>query len=201
MLSSITPLGERGRNNRFWVTATVYVVATVIGGALTGAVSGGLGALFRVAVEPSAVAVGIAVLLLCAVGAAFDLHLFGLQLPSWHRQVNEDWLSIYRGWVYAAGFGFQLGMAFMTIVPSAAIYLTFALAFLSGHLLNALIIGATFGLARGLMLLTAARVEDPQALRTFHRRLQETGRFAHGAVVGAQAVVGALAMILLAELV
>lgn len=200
MLSSITPLGERGRNNRFWVTAAVYIAATVVGGLATGALAGGLGALFRILVEPSQAAIAITVIVLCIVGVAFDLRLFGLRLPSWHRQVNEDWLSMYRGWVYAAGFGFQLGMAFMTIVPSAAIYLTFALAFLTGHLVNGMLIGVVFGLARGLMLLTASRVEDPQGLRSFHRRLQETGRFAQGAAIGAQCFIGALAVLLVADL-
>ncbi len=200
MLSSITPLGERGRNNRFWVTSTIYILATVLGGMLTGAAAGGLGALFRILVEPSQVVVGIAVVILCAAGIVFDLHLFGAQLPSWHRQVNEDWLTIYRGWVYAAGFGLQLGMAFMTIVPSAAIYLTFLLAFLSGYLVNGVIIGATFGLARGVMLLTASRISDPQSLRLFHRRLQETGRYAHGASVGVQVALGAAALFLVTDL-
>jgi hypothetical protein len=33
----------------------------------------------------------------------------GSGCPSWQRQVDERWLTTYRGWVYGAGFGFQLG--------------------------------------------------------------------------------------------
>ena len=33
----------------------------------------------------------------------------GRRLPSWRRQVNEDWLVGYRPWVVGGGFGLQLG--------------------------------------------------------------------------------------------
>ena len=44
MLTSITPLGERGRGNSWAVTVAAYLVGSVLGGALTGAVLGLLGA-------------------------------------------------------------------------------------------------------------------------------------------------------------
>ena len=34
MLSSITPLGERGRHNRFAVTAAAHIAGAVVGGAV-----------------------------------------------------------------------------------------------------------------------------------------------------------------------
>ena len=45
MLSSITPLGERGRNNRFAVAAWFFFVGSTLGGAVTGLAAGGLGVL------------------------------------------------------------------------------------------------------------------------------------------------------------
>ena len=39
MLSSIHPLGERGKGNRFGLTAGAFVVGSVLGGASTGAVA------------------------------------------------------------------------------------------------------------------------------------------------------------------
>src|SRR5258708_9198431 len=42
MLSSITPLGERGRNNRFAVAASFFIAGSLLGGAAIGGVAGAL---------------------------------------------------------------------------------------------------------------------------------------------------------------
>jgi hypothetical protein len=172
MLSSIHPLGERGRNNGFGTIAMIYVVASMMGGALVGTALGVVGSVAFNAATPSSAAVAGAVVAVCLAGLAFDLGLGGLSLPSWHRQVNEDWLSTYRGWVYASGFGFQLGMGLVTIVTSALVYVTFALALLSGSVVGGLVVGVAFGLARGLTIFAVARVHEADQLRQTHRRLQ-----------------------------
>ena len=60
------------------------------------------------------------------------------------------------GWVYGAGFGAQLGLAFATIVTASATWIAFACALLSGCPSAGLrSIGAIFGLARALPLLAA----------------------------------------------
>ena len=43
MLSSITPFGERGRHNRFGVTATAFVIGAISGGTALGVLAGLLG--------------------------------------------------------------------------------------------------------------------------------------------------------------
>ncbi len=43
MLASITPLGERGRGQRWWLTVTAHVVGSVLGGAAIGAAMGLIG--------------------------------------------------------------------------------------------------------------------------------------------------------------
>src|SRR5436189_48466 len=50
MLGSITPLGERGRNSRWWVTMTAFVLGSAIGGAALGGGLGWLGSLERSAI-------------------------------------------------------------------------------------------------------------------------------------------------------
>ena len=40
-----------------------------------------------------------------AAGLWLDLGILGLRLPTTRRQVNEDWLGRYRGWVVGVGFG------------------------------------------------------------------------------------------------
>ena len=87
------------------------------------------------------------------------------------RQVDENWLNEYRGWVYGLGFGFQLGAGVLTYITTAAVYVAFAAALLVGSPLAAVAVGAVFGLARGLTLLPARTILTTDALVAFHRRL------------------------------
>ena len=54
------------------------------------------------------------------------------RVPSMRRQVDEDWLSRYRRWVYATGFGWQLGTGVTTIVTSRVTYALLVLLWLVG---------------------------------------------------------------------
>ena len=83
-----------------------------------------------------------------------DAWRFGLRVPGPRRQVDENWLVTYRGWVYGAGFGAQLGLAFVTIVTASATWVAFACALFAGSARRrASSIGAVFGLARALPIL------------------------------------------------
>ncbi len=190
MLSSITPLGERGRHNRFAVTASAFVVGAVAGGTTLGAVCGWLGSWLP---ERSSAVDALLVVALAVAGAVLD----ATRVPTIKRQVNEDWLNRYRGWVYGLGFGAQLGFGLVTVVSSAATYVAFALAVLTGSVAAGAAIGFTFGGLRGLSLLLVRDIDSPDALRTFHRRLD--ARAAGGARLGvvSQALVGVLAVIVL----
>jgi len=192
MLASITPLGERGRNNRWATTASAYVGGSLIGAALLGAVLGSAGAGLRAAIHPDADVIGGLAVAACVAAAAFDAHAFGLKLPSWHRQVNEDWLGRYRGWVYGVGFGAQLGVGVVTIVTTAAVYATLVLAMLSGSAMRGAVIGAVFGAVRALPVLALGRVEAPDQLRRAHRRMMQLARPAERATVGLLILTAAL---------
>jgi hypothetical protein len=160
MLASISPLGERARGQRFGITATAYVIGSVAGGALVGGLLGALGQLTLSEVPPS---VRAGILGLLAVAAVL-VDRRERRIPSWHRQVNEDWLSQYRGWVYGLGFGFQLGLGVVTIVTTASVYLTLAAALLSASTVAGLVIGVAFGLARALPIFGGLRVAGPDQL-------------------------------------
>src|SRR5687768_16280205 len=111
MLSSITPLGERGRDNRWWLTAAAYITGSIAGGAAMGATLGAFGGLIRWATAGTDPFDGrLPVALLAAVallGVLVDLRVAGLRVPTINRQVDERWLDTYRGWVYGVGYGFQ----------------------------------------------------------------------------------------------
>jgi sulfite exporter TauE/SafE len=186
MLASIHPLGERARNSRFAVTAAAYAVGSVAGGALIGVIAGAVGSWWA---PPAIVAVGACV-------AAAWAEASGVRLPGTRRQVNEEWMTRYRGWVYGAGFGFQLGLGVVTIVTTAAVYATVALAVVAGSVTGGAVIGAAFGLARALPLIGVAGVEQADQLRAFHRRTQS---WAASGRVGAAAGLAALAAVVVAR--
>jgi cytochrome c biogenesis protein CcdA len=187
MLSSITPLGERGRNNRFAVAAAFFVAGSLLGGAAGGVIAGGVGQLV-VPDEPTAAAAAIVGLVL--VGAALDGHVAGLRLPTIKRQVDERWLHKYRGWVYGFGFGVQLGTGLATIVSSASVYVMMAAALLTRSVAAGTAIGATFGLVRGASILLARQVSTPEELRQFHRRLAANATRSERVGVATQGLIG-----------
>lgn len=172
MLGSISPVGETARGQRWWLTVTAYVVGSVLGGAVIGLALGALGAAVSSVVE---IGMPLRLGLLAAtalVGAGIDAAVLPLRFPSWRRQVDERWLTEYRGWVYGAGFGFQLGTGFATIVPAAVTYTAFAAALLSLSPAGGLAVGAAFGLMRSLPLLLTARLHTAAALYAATRRVE-----------------------------
>jgi hypothetical protein len=192
MLSTITPIGERGRNHRYYSTATWFVLGAVLGGATLG-----LGmAVLAVGVDAldlsASTALGLSALL-AAVSIASDLQLGGFRLPSHTRQVNETWLDQFRSWVYGGGFGWQIGVGLATYVTTAAVYLMIAMAALTGSPAVALAIGTAFGLVRGLAVFVGRHLTTPERLYALHRRLEALLPTAQRAIVLVQAAVLAVA--------
>lgn len=172
MLASISPVGEAARGQRWPITVSAYLVASAIGGGIVGALAGGLGqATFALTGRPP-VAASVAMLAVLAVLAiAVDRGRVSWRVPSWQRQVDERWLTTYRGWVYGAGFGFQLGAGVLTRIATAAVYLVLAAAAATGSVRTGALIGVTFGTVRALPILLAGRHRDPASLNAFHQRM------------------------------
>lgn len=185
MLASIHPLGERARDRRWSVTVTAYVVGSTMAAALLGGALGGAGGLLPLEPGPTAILVA----LLAAAALAFDLRLGGLRLPTVHRQVDKDWLGLYRGWVVGAGFGVQLGLGVVTIVNTAAVYLALALALITGSVVAGAAVGATFGLVRAMVVLAVAGVRRPDQLRLALRRMQTWRPLSERIGIAVQAIV------------
>ena len=162
MLASITPLGERGRGRRWGITVAAHLVGAVLSGGAIGALLALMGAA-PVRALGSGVRLG-ALAIAAIAGVVLDARVGGLRLPTPVRQVNEEWMSRYRGWVYGLGFGIQLGSGVATIVTTSAVYVTLAAAALSGGPGAGAAIGATFGLVRGATLLAGIRVKRPEQL-------------------------------------
>jgi MFS family permease len=192
MLSTLTPVGERSRGNRYSVTVGWFLVGAVVGGAALGALSAGLAALVGLS-SPSIRVVTILVVVAAAVTIGSDLKIAGLRLPTVPRQVNEVWTGRYRSWVYAAGFGAQIGVGLSTYVMTAAVYLTIVLAAMTGQPLAALLVGVTFGTVRGLAILLGVGLRSPEAIRRFHQRFESLAETSLAIAVAAQITVLAVA--------
>jgi hypothetical protein len=185
MLASITPLGERSRRQRWPLTVSALIIGATAAG---GAVGAALVVTGRLA--PLAARTRLDVLLaLAATAVVLELRPFGLRLPTHRRQVAETWLHRYRGWVYGAGFGGQLGVGVSTMVATPAVYVALAAESLAPSLAAGLAIGATFGFVRGATVLSAARIDSAAALTSFHRGFHRSERTAAILAVAAQVVI------------
>jgi hypothetical protein len=170
MLSSLNPVSEAARGNRFWLTACWYVAGALCGGALLGAgcalAASGYGRL-----HTSSSLTWTVVLVAALVAVASDTAVFGRSLPDHPRQVDERWLGTYRRWIYAGGYGVQIGAGFATYIMTAAVYLVAVLAIVTGAPLPAFVICLVFGAVRGLTILVTASARTPERLRAAHRRI------------------------------
>ena len=132
MLSSISPLGERARASRWWLTTTAYVLGSLARRARPRLLAAAVGALCPSRWRSSPLGAGSSRRRCSWSGLALDLRVGGLALPSWRRQVDEPWLARYRGWVYGVGFGAQLGFGLVTIITSSTTYAVVLLAAAAG---------------------------------------------------------------------
>lgn len=171
MLSSIHPFGERSRNNTFGRTAAAHMIGSALGGVALGSVIGALGVAITVLASPSDT-LRVSVVLACAL-AALVLEATSRErlLPTRTRQVNENWIQSYRGWVYGGGFGAELGFGISTIITTTLVHLLVVSMLVVGSFPLALLLGLTFGAVRGATVLFTHNVDSPEGLRLFHQRL------------------------------
>jgi hypothetical protein len=193
MLGSITPLGERGRGSRWWLTVTAYLAGSTLGGVAFG---GGLGLIGSSFASGMPLAARLAVLAVAVLaGLLVDLGAFGLQLPTVRRQVDEGWRAGYRGWVWGFGYGIQLGAGAVTVVTTSTVYVTWLAAGLSGSAVAGALIGTTFGLARAIPVLSVAGVRRPDQLLNVDAVLVRWAAPARRVTFGVGAAVACLALL------
>jgi hypothetical protein len=173
------------------------VAGSVAGGAGLGLVLGEIGRYAHTPLGLTARAALGVLAIVIAVGVALDLGILGARLPTVRRQVNEEWLHRYRGWVYGLGFGLQLGVGFSTVVAVSAIYGAFAAAFLSGSVWTGLVIGTAFGLARAATILSVVTVRRAPQLVAVDARLRRWDGRARILAVALEATLGAVAIVAL----
>jgi cytochrome c biogenesis protein CcdA len=173
MLSSIHPLGERARSNRWSVTVGWFTAGST---ATAAAIGAGLGWLGGIAPWNESTRTWTIATVVAAAGV---LDLAKVRAPGPERQVNERWIGHYRGWVYGAGFGAQLGAGIATYVVSWGVYAVFLAEVLIGSPVAGAAVGAAFGFGRSLAVLGTFRIDRPSRLSAFHARMDRLGRPVH----------------------
>jgi sulfite exporter TauE/SafE len=194
MLSSIHPLGERARRNKWLLTVTTFTVGATITGAIIGLGLGWIGSLVAGSIgEEAGLGLTAGVVLLAG---ALDLARVAPLGPQ--RQVNESWIGHYRGWVYGFAFGSELGAGLATFVVTWLVYSTLAAEVLTGSPWLGAMVGVTFGLGRSLSLWAAGWIDRPSRLTRFHEKMASLGLPLHRVtaigmtVIGVAAGIGAL---------
>jgi hypothetical protein len=187
MLSSITPLGQRGRGMSWKRTVIAFWMGSALAGAVVFGTAGFLGNQFGLDGAGPWVPV-------LAIIAAAILDSAKVHVPGPRRQVDEDWLGRYRDWIVGFGYGTQLGAGFVTIVPSFGTWALFLVASTSGVWLAATM-GTAFGVGRSILLLRTRSVGSPshlaETMRHFAREEVWARRASLAAYAGVIVMVGA----------
>ena len=191
VLSSLNPVSERARGHRFWVTAAWYVAGAVAGGAVLGVGCAVVAAALSPLALPTAWTWAV-VLAAAVVAVASDSRAVRFSLPDHPRQVDERWLVTYRRWIYAGGYGLQIGTGFATYIMTAALYVAVVLAVLSGSAGTAFWVGVEFGAVRGLTLLVVAPARTPDRLRALVARIDSLDATSLRVAAATSAAVGAV---------
>ncbi|MFT7473447.1 MAG: hypothetical protein ACI81L_000362 [Verrucomicrobiales bacterium] len=194
MLSSIHPFGERSRNNSFRRTASAHIAGGALGGLTLGAVVGSLGWLVTTLLSPSNQVRTIIVMGAALIALALEATNRERSLPTRTRQVNENWIQSYRGWVYGSGFGAELGFGISTIITTSLVHLLVIAMLLVGSLPESLLLGAAFGTARSATVLAARKIDSPERLRLFHQQLHSLRSRSRSAAVAALALASAVGL-------
>ena len=156
MISVIMPLGQRHRRWTFWVARGVlYIAASALSGALVGGLVAAIGGVAE-HVLPAVVLFGLAGLL----GLAYGLHelgIFHLPHPEHKWQVPNEWIA-RRPLFGAVAFGLTIGAGVFTFIPFTSFYVLLAWELALGNVWAGALLGAAYGLARGLPVITGGVV-------------------------------------------
>jgi len=180
-------LSERSRGHNWGVTVAWFVTGATVGGLLLGLAITPL-IVFAAWIDSPPIVTASIVAAVALAALVTDLQLSHHRLPAHHRQVDEVWIGRYRQWIYASGFGLQIGTGFATVIMTGALYLFVTLLIVAGSIQLALLAGALFGFVRGMAIMAGVHLTDAIALRDFHRKFDSLSWASIALVVAAECV-------------
>lgn len=170
MVETIAPVVYGGKR-RYLGAVLLHAAAAAFTGASFGALLGLIGFLTG-APWGDAGLVAVAV-----IGLAYAAReLLGLPLPLFDRkkQVPDWWRTFYSPHVAATLYGAGLGIGFLTFLRHGTYVVVCSIAVVSGNPLVGVLLGATFGLTRGLTALMSVKSADEVAAANVVTRLEGT---------------------------
>jgi hypothetical protein len=156
MLLSLTPVVYRGSHQKWIIGALLHILGGTLGGLAVGAL------LVPLTLLPFSTPLRLIVGICIALAALGDLGLTRQLYPSPRRQVPESWRKLVPGHPAFFLYGLGLGTALFTRTVSVALYAAVAIAITIGRPINAVIILASFGLARACFAVLPSAVLYPQ---------------------------------------
>ncbi len=158
MIFVIVPLGKTASDFRLWVKrAIVYIIGSVLGGASVGLLVSALGGLLHGLFQNIIVA-GLTLGIIALLYAAHELGWLPMPAPQSNWQVPNSWgveHPIAGTWLY----GYTLGAGVFTFIPYASFYVLLGWYLLAGDIGTGILLGALYGLARGVFVLTGGIIE------------------------------------------
>jgi len=158
MIFVIVPLGKTASDIRFWVVrAIVYIIGSTLGGLSVGLLVSALGGLLHGLFQNIIVA-GLALGMLALLYAAHEVGWLRMPAPQSNWQVPNSW-----GLEHPIGgtllYGYTLGAGVFTFIPYASFYVLLGWYLLAGDIWIGILLGALYGLARGVFVLAGGLVE------------------------------------------
>lgn len=179
MIGTISPMvdGERKAGRRA-AAHWAHLGGTVVGGAVAGGAIGLIGA--------ALLAPGLAAVVTLGFAGLYGLHEFRiLRMPTPERrqQVPVSWRKTLPTRATAAAYGLVLGAGFLTHITATTYYVMWLAAVATGVPFWAVIVGATYGAARGLppFLLASTPKRHSEVFDSYERLIRGDGRMVHAA--------------------
>ena len=147
--SAVETIGAAESRRSLAASCAAFVGGTLLGGTVTFV---GLAAVGMLVPQGGTVAAAVAVSLLAAFAEALSVRI----VPQVRRQVPESWRRLVPLPVAAFGYGWLLGLGFLTFVFTIAFWALAALALLLGGVTVGLAIGVGFGVGRALPIVLLA---------------------------------------------
>jgi hypothetical protein len=177
MIGTIGPMvnGERGVGRRA-AAHWFHLGGAVLGGASAGAVIGWVGSALISPEVAARLTLGFAGLY-----AFHELGIIRMPTPERHRQVPVAWRTTLPVRVTAAVYGLMLGAGFLTHITTTTTYVMWIAAVASGEPLWSVVVGATYGAARGLppFILASLSKRRPASVAIYDRVIRGDGRRVH----------------------
>lgn len=158
MIFVIVPLGKTASDIRLWVARViVYIIGSTLGGLSVGLAFATLGTLTAILFQNIIVA-GLTLGLLALLYAAHEVGWLALPAPQSNWQVPNSW-GVEHPIPGTFLYGYTLGAGVFTFIPYASFYVLLGWYVLAGNMGFGMLIGAVYGLARGLFVLTGGLTE------------------------------------------